>query len=72
MARLKRARVEAVYFAGLAPEAIVLLRGLREAGLTIPLVGSDGLRDPAFAQGAGPAAEGTVMTLPPSPAVCPR
>ena len=67
VARLKRARVEAVYFAGLAPEAAVLLRGLRQAGLTIPLVGSDGLRDPAFAQGAGPAAEGTVRTQPPEP-----
>ncbi|KQO68159.1 branched-chain amino acid ABC transporter substrate-binding protein [Methylobacterium sp. Leaf89] len=63
VARLKRARVEVVYFGGLAPEAAVLLRGLRDAGVTAPLVGSDGLLDPAFPQAAGPAAEGTVMTL---------
>ena len=65
-ARLKRVRVDAVYFGGLAPEAIVLLRGLREAGMSVALVGSDGLRDPAFAQ-AGPMAEGTVMTVAPDP-----
>ncbi|GJD74480.1 branched-chain amino acid ABC transporter substrate-binding protein [Methylobacterium goesingense] len=67
VARLKRARVEAVYFGGLGPEAALLLRGLREAGLNVPLVGTDGLADPAFPQAAGPAAEGTVMTLTPEP-----
>ncbi|KQQ48436.1 amino acid ABC transporter substrate-binding protein [Methylobacterium sp. Leaf125] len=67
VARLKRARVEVVYFGGLAPDAAVLLRGLRDAGVTAPLVGSDGLLDPAFPQAAGPAAEGTVMTLPADP-----
>ncbi|MCJ2043247.1 branched-chain amino acid ABC transporter substrate-binding protein [Methylobacterium sp. J-078] len=67
VARLKRARVEAVYFGGLGAEAALLLRGLREAGLNVPLVGSDGLADPAFPQAAGPAAEGTVMTLSPEP-----
>lgn len=65
--RLKRARVDVVYFGGLAPEAAVLLRGLREAGMSVPLVGSDGLLDPAFPQAAGLAAEGTVMTLSPEP-----
>jgi branched-chain amino acid transport system substrate-binding protein len=56
-----------VYFGGLAPDAAVLLRGLRDAGVTALLVGSDGLLDPAFPQAAGPAAEGTVMTLPADP-----
>jgi branched-chain amino acid transport system substrate-binding protein len=67
VARLKRARVEVVYFGGLAADAAVLLRGLREAGLSAPLVGSDGLLDHTFPQAAGPAAEGTVMTLTPDP-----
>ncbi|WP_200940878.1 branched-chain amino acid ABC transporter substrate-binding protein [Methylobacterium sp. Leaf113] len=67
VARLKRARVEVVYFGGLAPDAAVLLRALRDAGVSAPLVGSDGLLDPAFPQGAGLAAEGTVMTLAPEP-----
>ena len=65
--RLKAARVEAVYFGGLAPEAATLLRALREANLGATLVASDGILDPAFAAAAGPAGEGTVMTLPPDP-----
>lgn len=70
VARLKRARVEAVYFGGLAAEAGVLLRAMREAGLAAPLIGSDGLLDRELA--LNPAADGTVMTLAPSPAPLPR
>ena len=64
-ARLKAAGTRAVYFGGLAPEAAVLARALREAGLGGPLVASDGILDPAFPAAAGPAGEGTVMTLVP-------
>ncbi len=56
--RLKAARVEAVYFGGLAPEAATLLRALREANLGATLVASDGILDPAFAAAAGTAGEG--------------
>ncbi|MDP4005010.1 branched-chain amino acid ABC transporter substrate-binding protein [Methylobacterium sp. NEAU K] len=63
--RLKAARVEAVYFGGLAPEAASLVRAMREAGLGATLVASDGILDPAFAAAAGAAGEGTVMTLAP-------
>ncbi|MCJ2122298.1 branched-chain amino acid ABC transporter substrate-binding protein [Methylobacterium sp. J-077] len=65
--RLKAARVDAVYFGGLAPEAATLVRALREAAIGTPLVASDGILDPAFAASAGSAGEGTVMTLPPDP-----
>ncbi len=65
--RLKAARVEAVYFGGLAPEAATLLHGMREAGLGAAFVASDGILDPGFANAAGPTAEGIVMTLPPDP-----
>ena len=62
--RLKAARVEAVYLGGSAPEAASLVRAMRDAGLGATLVASDAILDPAFAA-AGPAGEGTVMTLPP-------
>jgi branched-chain amino acid transport system substrate-binding protein len=67
VARLRAARVEAVYFGGLAPEAATLLRAMREAGLNATLVASDGILDAGFAAAAGSAGEGTVMTLPPDP-----
>lgn len=66
-ARLKAARLDAVYFGGLAPEAATLLRAMREAGLAAILVASDGILDPGFASAAGAAGEGTVMTLTPDP-----
>ena len=67
VARLKAARVEAVYFGGLAPEAATLLHAMRQAGLGATLVASDGILDPGFATMAGTAGEGTVMTLAPDP-----
>ncbi|MFB0489529.1 branched-chain amino acid transport system substrate-binding protein [Methylobacterium sp. OAE515] len=65
--RLKAARLDAIYFGGLAPEAVALLRAMREAGLGAALVASDGILDPSFPAAAGVAAEGTVMTLLPDP-----
>lgn len=62
--RLAAAKVAAVYFGGLAPDAVTLVRAMREAKLDAPLVASDGVLDPAFAA-AGQAGEGTVMTSAP-------
>ena len=70
-AKLKAARVEAVYFGGLAPEAATLLRAMGDVGLSAQLVASDGILDRDFAALAGPAGEGTVMTLPSDPARLP-
>lgn len=64
-ARLKRARIDVVYFGGLGPDAALLIKAMRDVGLDAPLVGSDGLLDRTFAQAAG--VEGTVMTLAPEP-----
>jgi branched-chain amino acid transport system substrate-binding protein len=62
--RLAEAQVAAVYFGGLAPDAVNLVRAMREAKVEAPLVSSDGILDPAFAA-LGAAGEGTVMTLAP-------
>lgn len=61
--RMKAQRVEAVFFGGLAPDAALLVRAMRDAEIGAPLIGSDGLLDKDFAQVAGPGAEGTLMTL---------
>lgn len=67
VARLKAARIDAVYFGGLAPEAAILLHAMRDAGYAATLVASDGILDPGFATAAGALGEGTVMTLSPDP-----
>ncbi|GEP09996.1 branched-chain amino acid ABC transporter substrate-binding protein [Methylobacterium gnaphalii] len=67
VARMKAAKIGAVYFGGLSAEAALLVRAMREAGYTGTFIGSDGILDKDFAQIAGAGAEGTVMTLPPEP-----
>ncbi|MEH3118738.1 MAG: branched-chain amino acid ABC transporter substrate-binding protein [Methylorubrum populi] len=66
VAKLRALGIEAVYFGGLSAPAATLVRAMREAGLTATVIGSDGLLDKDFAQGAGPGAEGTLMTLAPA------
>ncbi|MCJ2079328.1 branched-chain amino acid ABC transporter substrate-binding protein [Methylobacterium sp. E-016] len=71
-ATLKAARVDAVYFGGLAPEASTLAHAMRDAGSTARLVASDGILDRDFATLASSAGEGTVMTVPAEPARLPE
>ncbi|SFK49784.1 amino acid/amide ABC transporter substrate-binding protein, HAAT family [Methylorubrum salsuginis] len=67
VAKLRALGIEAVYFGGLQAPAALLVKAMREAGLTTQLIGSDGLLDKEFPVTAGAAAEGTLMTLAPSP-----
>ena len=71
-ATMKSARVEAVYFGGLAPEAAILLHAMRDAGLSARMVASDGILDRDFASLAATAGEGTVMTVPVEPVRLPE
>lgn len=67
VAKMRALGIEAAYFGGLSDPAATLVRAMREAGLTATVIGSDGLLDKDFAQAAGPGAEGTLMTLSPTP-----
>ena len=62
------AGVDAIAFAGYTGEGAPLLKQIRAAGITVPFVGFDGVYDPAFASGAGTAAEGAIVTCPCIPA----
>jgi branched-chain amino acid transport system substrate-binding protein len=62
---------EAVFFGGYYEEAGLLVKQLRDAGVTAPFLSGDGSLDPGFIESAGDAAaEGVVITCPcaPSPA----
>ncbi len=72
VAKLKAAKVEAVYFGGLSADAAMLVRAMRDSGIGAPLVASDGILDKDFAQLAGPGSEGTLMTLAPEPRKLPE
>ena len=67
VSKLKQAGVDVVYFGGLHTEAGLIIRQMRDQGLTAPLMSGDGITDKEFAQIAGPGADGTLMTFAPDP-----
>jgi branched-chain amino acid transport system substrate-binding protein len=67
VSKIKSTGAAVVYFGGLFTEAGLIARQMREQGVTAPLMGGDGIADKEFAQVAGPAAEGTLMTFGPDP-----
>ncbi|WP_125775556.1 branched-chain amino acid ABC transporter substrate-binding protein [Antribacter gilvus] len=62
--KIKGAQPDAVVYAGYAAEAGPFLKQLRDAGVTVPFVGGDGLYGVDFPKAAGEAAEGAIVTCP--------
>ncbi len=65
--KIKASGAELVYYGGTHVEAALLLRQMRDHGVTATLMAADGITDDDFASVAGPAAEGTLMTYAPDP-----
>jgi len=63
VSKIKAAGADLVYWGGLHTEGGLILRQLREQGVSAPLMGGDGLATDEFGAIAGPAAEGTLMTF---------
>jgi branched-chain amino acid transport system substrate-binding protein len=59
--------IELLYFGGYMHEAALIIRQAREHGYGLQLVGGDGISDEDFGLIAGPASDGTMMTLYPLP-----
>lgn len=59
---LAEAQIDAVYFGGMAEEAGIILRQMREAGLAATFVTGEGAISPQFTASAGEAAIGALMT----------
>lgn len=55
VSRLKPGAPQAVYYGGEYPEAGPLSQQMKNAGLTVPLMGGDGIYDPKFVELAGKA-----------------
>ncbi|MCJ2118893.1 branched-chain amino acid ABC transporter substrate-binding protein [Methylobacterium sp. J-001] len=67
VSKLKSANVDVVYYGGYHTEAGLILRQMHDQGLKAIVAGGDAVADKEFAQIAGPAAEGTLMTFPADP-----
>jgi len=64
--KLKQANVDYVYFGGYHPELGLILRQARQAGLDTKFMGPEGVGNKDINTIAGEAAEGLLVTLPPS------
>jgi branched-chain amino acid transport system substrate-binding protein len=67
VAKIKASGAEIVYWGGLHTEGGLIVRQMRDAGLTAIMMSGDGITDSEFAAIGGPAVEGTLMTFPPEP-----
>ena len=62
--KLKSAGVDFIYFGGYHPEMGLLLRQAGEQGLTVPMMGPEGVGNPEINAIAGDSVEGMLLTLP--------
>jgi branched-chain amino acid transport system substrate-binding protein len=69
---LKQANVAAVYAGAQAADAGIIVRQMRDQGLTAQFVAGEAIVDPQFWNIAGADGEGTLMTFPPDPQSLPE
>ena len=62
--KLRRAKADVLVFGGYHPTASKLIQQMRRERVTIPMVGPDGLKDPALIKMAGKDAEGIYTSQP--------
>ena len=62
ISRVKAAKPEAVFYGGEYPQAGPLSQQAKSAGLTVPLMGGDGIFDPVYIELAGKTSEGDLAT----------
>ena len=67
ISKMKAANVEIVYWGGLHTEGGLIVRQMRDQGMTAVLMSGDGITSEEFASIGGPGVEGTLMTFPPDP-----
>jgi branched-chain amino acid transport system substrate-binding protein len=62
VSKVKSTNPEAVYYGGEFPQAGPLSQQAKSAGLTVPLMGGDGIKDPVYIELAGKTSEGDIAT----------
>jgi branched-chain amino acid transport system substrate-binding protein len=67
VSKIKQSGADLVYFGGLYTEGGLIVRQMRDQGVTAPLMGGDGITSDEFASVGGPGVEGTLMTYGPDP-----
>ena len=62
ISKVKAAKPDAVYYGGEYPQAGPLSQQMKAAGLDVPLMGGDGIFDPAYIELAGKTSDGDLAT----------
>ena len=65
VSKIKSSGADLVYWGGLHTEGGLIVRQMRDQGVTAPLMGGDGITTDEFASIGGPGVEGTLMTYGP-------
>lgn len=63
--KLKRNRIDVIYYGGYHPEAAVIVRQMRKQGMSTAMISGDDLATNKYWAITGAAGEGTLMTFPP-------
>lgn len=66
LTKVKAEQPEVLYFGGIYPEAGLLIKQMRQLGITADFVSGDGVIDPEFIKIGGDATEGTFLSFGPS------
>lgn len=66
--KIKSSGADTLFFGGYYAEAALIISQLRDGGWEGTFVVGDGVKDPGYLEGAGDAAEGTIITCPCIPA----
>jgi branched-chain amino acid transport system substrate-binding protein len=66
--KIRSSKADTVFFGGYYAEAALIARQLQDSGFAGTFVVADGVKDPGYLEGAGKAAEGTIITCPCIPA----
>lgn len=67
VSKIKQSGADIVFFGGLYTEGGLLVRQMRDQGVTAVMMGGDGLAAAEFASVGGPGVEGSLMTFGPDP-----
>jgi branched-chain amino acid transport system substrate-binding protein len=67
VSKVKQANIDLLYWGGLHTELGLIIRKMRDQGITTQAMGADGIVSEEFAAIGGPGVEGTLMTFPPDP-----
>ena len=67
VSKIKESRADLVYWGGLQTEGGLIVRQMRDQGVTAPMMGGDGIATDEFASIGGPGVIGTLMTYGPDP-----